>query len=208
MSGENTKNHGGKRLGAGRKSAYGSTVEETTVVRIPISQKSVVIDYVAAYAKRSRLRDLAENLNTVGQPIQATIDYPPLELPLYTSKVPAGFPSPADDHIEDRIDPTRYLVDQVNSTFYVTIQGESMIEAGLLPGDKAVIDRDREAVLGDIVLVALDGEFTIKTLSKQRNGRPKLLPANSSGQYKPILIQEEMDFVVWGVVTGSFRRFK
>lgn len=208
MINDNTKNHGGKRIGAGRKSAYGAASEETTVVRIPTSQKSVVLDYIAAYAKKSRLRNLEVNLDPVGQPTQATIDYPPIELPLYSSKVPAGFPSPADDHLEDRIDPTRYLVDQESSTFYVTIQGESMIEAGLLPGDKAVVDRGREAVLGDIVLVALDGEFTIKTLSKQKNGRPKLVPANSSGKYSPILIQEAMDFMVWGVVTGSFRRFK
>lgn len=178
------------------------------MVRIPSSQKAVVLDLIAAYAKKSRLSSIAKNLDSVGQPTQATIDYPPVELPLYTAKVPAGFPSPADDHVEERIDPTRYLVDQVNSTFYVTIQGESMLEVGLLPGDKAVIDRDREAVLGDIVLVALDGEFTIKILSKQRNGRPKLLPANSSGKYSPILITEAMDFVVWGVVSGSFRRFK
>lgn len=83
-----------------------------------------------------------------------------------------------------------------------------MIELGLMRGDKAVVDIDKDALIGDIVLASIDGEFTIKTLSKQKNGNQKLLPANSSGKYKPILIQESMEFEVWGVVTGLFKRFK
>jgi DNA polymerase V len=82
-----------------------------------------------------------------------------------------------------------------------------MIDVGLLPGDKAVVDRSKQASIGNIVLAVLDGEFTIKTLSRSKEGAVKLLPANSTGAYKPIEITEDMNFEIWGVVTGSFRRF-
>jgi len=81
-----------------------------------------------------------------------------------------------------------------------------MVDVGLLPDDKAVVDRSRTARVGDIVLAVLNGEFTIKTLGKHTSGMPRLLPANKD--FKPIEITEEMQFEVWGVVIGSFRRFK
>jgi DNA polymerase V len=74
-------------------------------------------------------------------------------------------------------------------------------------GDKAVIDRSKKPKLGDIILAVIDGEFTSKTLSKKKNGNAVLLPANSTGAYSPIEIKEGISFYVWGVVTGSFRRF-
>jgi DNA polymerase V len=129
-------------------------------------------------------------------------------LPLFSSKVAAGFPSPADDHVEKRLDPNDFLIDQKDATFFVTIQGQSMMDVGLLPGDKAVVDRSKVAAIGDIVLAVVDGEFTVKTLSRKKDGSIRLLPANSSGAYAPIDIKEGMQFEIWGVVTGSFRRFK
>jgi len=131
-----------------------------------------------------------------------------LHLFLFNSKVPAGFPSPADDHVEKRLDIGEYMIDQADATFFITIQGESMIEAGLMPNDKAVVDRSKTPQTGDIVLAVVDGEFTIKTLSKQPNGAPRLMPANSSGTYHPIDLKGDMQFEIWGVVTGSFRRFR
>lgn len=136
------------------------------------------------------------------------IGHPKLSLPLFLSKVPAGFPSPAEEHLEARLDPTEYLVEQAEATFFVTIQGQSMIDVGLLPGDKAVVDRSRSPNVGDIVLAVVDGEFTIKILGRKRSGQPKLLPANASGEYAPIEIKEGMSFEIWGVVTGSFRKFR
>ena len=129
-------------------------------------------------------------------------------IPLFSTKVRAGFPSPADDHVEQRLDVSDYLIDQVDATFFVTIQGQSMIDVGLMPGDKVVVDKSKSAVVGDIVLAVVDSEFTIKTLSRNKDGSIRLLPANSSGVYKPIEITESTQFEVWGVVTGSFRRFK
>jgi len=89
----------------------------------------------------------------------------------------------------------------------VTIQGQSMIDVGLLPGDKAVVDRSKTAKDGSIILAVVNGEFTIKTLSCSKHGTARLLPANSTGAYSPIEITEDTQFEVWGVVIGSFRRF-
>ncbi len=202
------KKVGGKRPGAGRKAGSGAYLEATTVMRVPLSQKTVLVDFLAAYAKKQRDGLFKLNLDGVGEFAFPTETPIARSVPLYQSKVPAGFPSPADDHVEKRLDPNAYLIDQADSTFFVTIQGESMIEAGLMPGDKAVVDKSKLPVVGDIVLAMIDGEFTIKTLAKQKDGNPKLLPANASGKYSPILIQEPMRFEIWGVVTGSFRRFR
>lgn len=131
-----------------------------------------------------------------------------IPIPLFSTKVRAGFPSPADDHVEQRLDVSEYLIDQADATFFVTIQGQSMIDVGLMPGDKVVVDKSKSANVGDIVLAVVDSEFTIKTLSRNKDGSVRLLPANSSGVYKPIEITESTQFEVWGVVTGSFRRFK
>lgn len=208
MSDTDEKKAGGKRPGAGRKPGSGLYQEATTVMRVPVSQKSVVSDLLAAYARKQQRQQIHDNLDSPQTFALPDLSASAIPLPLYQSKVPAGFPSPADDHIEKRLDPSEYLIDQADTTFFVTIQGESMIEAGLMPGDKAVVDKGKLPVIGDIVLAMIDGEFTIKTLSRQKNGHPQLLPANSSGKYTPILIDGSVQFEVWGVVTGSFRRFR
>jgi len=195
---------GGLRIGAGRKVGTGKFGEPTSVVRVPTSQAPVIKDFLAAY-QRKRLRT---DLDAVGEFELPSLDAAPMALPLFSSKVSAGLPDPADEHVETRLDPSEFLIDKKDSTFFVTIQGHSMIDAGLLPGDKAVVDRSKLASVGDIVLAVLDGEFTIKILSRHKSGAPRLLPANSTGDYAPIEITEEMQFEIWGVVTGSFRRFK
>jgi DNA polymerase V len=135
------------------------------------------------------------------------LNAPSTYLPLYGSKVSAGFPSPAEEHVEQRLNPNDYLIDQQDATFFVTIQGYSMIDVGLLPKDKAVVDRSKKPAMGNIVVAVVDGEFTIKILSRKKDGTPTLLSANASGDYAPIDIKEEMSFEIWGVVIGSFRRF-
>ena len=203
MNESSDNKRGGTRIGAGRKIGTGKFGETTTVVRIPESQAPVIKDFLAAYQRKKIKADIDAVTEFEWPVLYAT----PIKLPLYSSKVSAGFPSPAEDHVEKRLDPSEFLIDQKDATFFVTIQGYSMIDVGLLPGDKAVIDRSRQPVIGDIVLAVLDGEFTIKTLSRT-DGVVRLLPANSTGAYSPIEITEEMNFEIWGVVTGSFRRFK
>lgn len=200
--------HGGRRIGAGRKK--GTVIKEpTAVMRIPESQKPVIADFLKAYRRNQSTHKQSTHL--VDQPTvfeRPTIAPAKRHWPLFSSKVAAGFPSPADEHVEKRLDPNEFLIDDEEATFFVTIQGYSMIDSGLLPGDKAVVDRSKTASLGDIVLAVVDGEFTIKLLAKTKQGNPRLLPANHSGEYQPIEIKEGMQFEIWGVVTGSFRRFK
>ena len=150
--------------GAGRKVGSGRFGEPTTVVRIPASQTPVVKDFLAAYQRNKQL----SGLDTVTEFALPALNLQPIKLPLYSSKVSAGLPSPAEEHVEKRLDPSAFLIDQIDATFFVTIQGYSMMDVGLLPGDKAVVDRSRVAAIGDIVLAVLDGEFTIKTLSRKR----------------------------------------
>ena len=193
---------GGSREGAGRRIGRGKFREPTSVVRIPTSQEPVIKDFLAAYQKKRLITDL-DAVNEFELP---SLHHVRVSLPLYSSKVSAGFPSPAEEHVEKRLDPNDFLIDQEDATFFVTIQGYSMMDVGLLPGDKAVVDRSKTANIGDIVLAVINGEFTIKTLGRQKSGAPRLLPANKD--FKPIEITEEMQFEIWGVVTGSFRRFR
>lgn len=196
--------HGGSRPGAGRKPGTGKFGEATEVIRVPASQKPAISDFLKAYErKRQQL-----GIDPVGDISLPALILSKVELPLFLSKVPAGFPSPAEDHVEKRLDPNEFLIDQEDATYFVTIQGYSMIDVGLLPGDKAVVDRSKDAAIGDIVMAMVDGEFTIKILGRNKDGSPRLLPANATGAYPIIEIKEGMQFEIWGVVTGSFRRFK
>lgn len=192
---------GGKRENAGRPQGTGKYGEPTTVVRVPASQADTVKDFLGALEKK-RLR---EGQNNVVEIVALTADRLPLALPLFTSKVSAGYPSPAEEHVEKRLNPSEYLVENDTSTFFVRVKGDSMIDAGIFEDDVLVVDRSRLAQIGDIVLAVLDGEFTVKTLGKSRQNI-RLIPANKN--YPVIEISEEQSFQVWGVITGSMRKFK
>lgn len=110
----------------------------------------------------------------------------------------AGFPNPADDFVEGSLDLNDYLIKHPAATFFVRVAGMSMRGAGILPNDLLIVDRAVEPYDRAIVVAILDGEFTLKRLRK-RAGRVELIPENKS--YKPILVTEESDFQVWGVVT-------
>lgn len=194
------KTHGGKRTGSGRRPDSGIS-EATTVVRIPASQESTIRDFIAAY-KRKRLHEPNGNVSSIADFATSENTW---SLPLYTTKVAAGFPSPADDHVEERLSPNSYLVKNVNATFCVRVKGNSMIDAGIFENDVLVVDRSRVAQVGDIVLAVLDSEFTVKTLGKSKSGA-RLIPANKN--YPVIEVSEHQSFEVWGVVTGSMRKFK
>ncbi len=192
----------------GRRVGSGKFKEPTKVMRIPESQQPIVQDFLEVYARKQEQGLFKLNLDTVSEFEFPALNPTPKPLPLFNAKVPAGFPSPADNHVEKRLDPTEFLIEQVDATFFVTIMGYSMIDAGLLPGDKAVIDRSKLANIGDIVLAIIDGDFTIKMLARSKDGSPLLIPANSSGEYKPIEVTKHMQVEIWGVVTGSFRKYK
>ncbi|MGJ8620072.1 MAG: LexA family protein [Methylophilaceae bacterium] len=195
---KSSSSRGGKRLNAGRKTGTGKFREPTAVVRVPASQKERVVDFFEHYQAK-------KNANNISEFMVPTIDPSKLALPLFSSSVRAGFPSPADDHVEDRLDLNDYLIKQPDATFFVRIIGDSMIDAGIFEGDIAVVDRARLASIGNTVLAVIDGEFTIKILSKSDKGKPVLLPANPV--FSPIEIKEGMNFEIWGVVTGTVRKF-
>lgn len=121
--------------------------------------------------------------------------------PLVVARISAGFPSPADDWIEGRLDLNHHLIKHPAATFYMRVIGDSMNDE-IREGDILVVDRAAEAEDGDIVIVRIFTDFTVKKLSIQ-DGKIWLLAANES--YQPIEITEEMDFEVWGKVLWSIR---
>lgn len=198
MDNKSKPNRGGKRTNSGRKEGTGKFGEPTSVIRVPESQKSVIIDFLAHYQTKKAI-------NNIGAFKIPTTNPNKSELPLFSSSVRAGFPSPADDHVEEYLDLNEYLIKQADATFFVKIIGDSMIDAGIFEGDVAVVDRARLASTGDTVLAVIDGEFTIKILNQSEHGKPVLLPANPV--FSPIEIKEGMNFEIWGVVTGTVRKF-
>ncbi|SNX61161.1 DNA polymerase V [Nitrosomonas ureae] len=204
-------NRGGKRENAGRPRGQGKFGESTVTMRIPQSQTATIKSLLEALQHKKSNDAPSENTlpeEEVDEFFTPVISEQPTLLPLFATKVAAGFPSPADDHVEKRLDVSEFLIDHAASTFFVTIRGESMIDVGLLPDDKVVVDRCKTPSHGDIVLAVVDREFTIKILDYGANKMPRLMPANSTGAYRPIYIRPDTQFEIFGVVTGSFRRFK
>jgi DNA polymerase V len=123
-------------------------------------------------------------------------------IPLAGDTVAAGFPSPADDYLDRPLDFNELLIENPAATFAVRIAGESMIGAGLYPGDIAVVNRARNPVSGNVVLALVDGDFTIKRYRK-RGAHIRLAAENP--KFSDIVISEGATFEVWGVVTHSIR---
>jgi len=121
----------------------------------------------------------------------------PTPLPLFAFKVPAGFPSPADDHLEARIDLNQQYIKHPAATFFVKVQGHSMIGAGIHNGDMLVVDRSLEAQSGSIVIAVVNGELTVKRLLLN-DDKVWLWPENP--EYQPVQIKEGMELHIWGVV--------
>jgi len=120
-------------------------------------------------------------------------------IPLFTERVEAGFPSPADSFLEGQLDLNEHLIHHPAATFFVRVTGDSMIGAGIHSGDILIVDRALEPANRKVVIAVINGELTVKRLCKQ-NGRLALIPEND--RYEPISIEDETDFVIWGVVTS------
>ncbi len=125
------------------------------------------------------------------------------DAPLAQSGVHAGFPSPADDFIEQRLDLGRALVPHPEATFFARVEGDSMRDECIEEGDLLVVDKSVEAADGDLAVCYLDGEFTLKRI-RLRDGTIRLVPANP--RYKVIEVTPENDFSVWGVVTFAVKK--
>ena len=129
----------------------------------------------------------------------------PLHLPLAAHRVPSVFPSPATDYAEDGLDLNCYLVQHPAATFLFSVQGHSMQGAGILDGDKVVVDRSVPARHGHIVIAVVDGEFTLKRLY-QRHNRLELHTDNHD--FQPIRLTPGKQLEIWGVVVGTVRRYR
>ncbi|SJM90458.1 SOS response transcriptional repressor, RecA-mediated autopeptidase [Crenothrix polyspora] len=141
--------------------------------------------------------NIYQKLNTIFESV--SFQKHKLLLPLYGAKVAAGFPSPADDHLEKTLDLNELLVKKPAATFFVRAQGDSMLGAGIHPNDILVVDRSIDPVPGKIVICAINGELTVKRLQRDK-GQWQLKSENPD--YPDIAIHNDLELVVWGVVTN------
>lgn len=193
---------GGARHGAGRKANSGAFGEKTVAKRIPASLVEGIEQLIDTYKGRKNKNNLkldAKSMKNVGLMSASN-----LNLPLFESRVAAGFPSPADDHLEASLDLNQHLIKHPAATFFVRASGESMINAGINDNDILVVDRSLNPKHGDIVIAVLNGELTVKRLNlKGKN----LVLQPENPQYPPIEVSEDMDFLIWGVVTSVVHQY-
>jgi len=194
MSETTPNKRGGQRPGAGRKNGSSAYGESTKAMRIPES----LVPRIQAllHARKGQLQTFANLADVIYLPASAPDK---VFLPLFAGKVAAGFPSPADDYVEKSLDLNELLVQKPAATFFVRAQGESMLGAGIHPNDILVVDRSIEPVPGKIVICALNGELIVKRLKRQAE---QWLLASENPVYPDIAIREEIETVVWGVVTN------
>lgn len=138
---------------------------------------------------------MVSNIKAIYEPSTETV----CECPLFMVPVTAGFPSPADDYVEGKLDLNAYLVKHPAATFFVRVAGDSMIGAGIHPDDILVVDRSLEPVDKRVVIAVVNGELTVKRL-RLRQGKITLVAENDA--YSPMDIHGDMNFEIWGVVTS------
>ncbi|WP_133548178.1 LexA family protein [Salegentibacter sp. 24] len=125
-----------------------------------------------------------------------------LIMPLSTNGISAGFPSPADDHLEDIIDLNHQLIKNKEATFFGRAEGDSMIGAGIGNGDLLVIDKSLRPKNDNIAVCFLDGEFTVKRIKIEKD---IIWLVAENEKYQPIKVTSENDFVIWGIVTHCIK---
>ncbi len=123
-----------------------------------------------------------------------------INIPLFNDPVSAGFPSPADDYIEENIDLNEYLLKNPFSTFFLRINGDSMINSGIHDKDLIIVDKSLTPKPGDIVIAMIDGEFTVKRFSMKNN---QLYLKAENQNYPDFNFEDHNDIQIWGVVIYS-----
>ena len=118
--------------------------------------------------------------------------------PIFLDSVSAGFPSPATDYMESKLDLNEYLVRHPAATFIVKASGLSMIEAGIFSGDLLIVDRSIKPKNDNIVIASVFGDLTVKKLRKKGFS---LFLVSANNEYSSIEVKEEMECFIWGVVT-------
>jgi len=119
--------------------------------------------------------------------------------PIFMATVPAGFPSPAADYEEGKLDLNRHLIRNPAATFFVRVTGDSMVKAGIHNGDLLVVDRSIEPRDKNVIIAVVNGELTVKRIRIRKN---RLTLEAENEAYQSQEINEEIEFEVWGVVTN------
>ncbi|RSF52030.1 LexA family protein [Acinetobacter baumannii] len=195
--------HGGARENAGRKAQFN---EPTKVIRVPESQVNFIKNWLLNNVKTDNQTDFTSKLKI--QQVHPNNDKI-YHIPLATERVAAGFPSPAQDDIEQALDLNEYLIRNENATFIVKANSLSMLDAGIDIDDPLIVDRSIPAKSGDIVIALIDNDFTVKRLMIDTQFQPpKVWLKAENPDYQNIYIEEGQELVIWGVVTYNLKRMK
>lgn len=199
---------GGRRAGAGRKPVEGIPLDQTILIRTTDAQKQAFNSLGGCTWLR---RVLSANQNDptripdfVGR---VTVGQDHAKLPLAEVSVQAGFPTPAENYAIKDIDLNDLLVENPPATFLLRVKGDSMIDAGIFEGDLLVVDRSRSPKFGDIVVMRVNTEFTVKRYFKDHHGVVYLHAENSSGLYPDIHPSEADEWSCFGVVRHVVKSF-
>ncbi|WP_368929293.1 LexA family protein [Alcaligenes faecalis] len=139
--------------------------------------------------------------NSMDQPVQVAAGV--AQAWVTSATIQCGFPSPAEDHAQERLDLNQLLINQVDATFFMRVRGPSMRDAGIDDGDYVVVDRSLEAKHGSIIVAVVDGEFTVKQLYRKGH-TVRLIAANPT--FPNIELKPGQELTVWGVVTWTLKR--
>ncbi|MDQ8916892.1 translesion error-prone DNA polymerase V autoproteolytic subunit [Acinetobacter baumannii] len=195
--------HGGARENAGRKAQFN---EPTKVIRVPESQVNFIKNWLLNNVKTDNQTDFTSKLKI--QQVHPNNDKI-YHIPLATERVAAGFPSPAQDDIEQALDLNEYLIRNENATFIVKANSLSMLDAGIDIDDPLIVDRSISAKSGDIVIALIDNDFTVKRLMIDTQFQPpKVWLKAENPDYQNIYIEEGQELVIWGVVTYNLKRMR
>lgn len=126
-----------------------------------------------------------------------------LPLQFANEGIKAGFPSPAQDYLEQAIDLNKELIKHPTSTFYGRVVGDSMRDEGIEEGDILVIDKSLELLDDDLAVCFIDGEFTVKRVRLEPDAA-WLVPSNTN--YPPLKVTKDNEFMVWGIVTYTIKK--
>jgi len=130
--------------------------------------------------------------------IQIIVNDTQHRIPFISCRIPAGFPSPAEDYLEGTLDLNEHLIQHPEATYFLRVTGNSMIHAGIFSGDTLIVDRSLKPMDKCVVIAIVNGEFTVKRL-RIRDGRIELVAENPL--YPPIVIHDNSELVIWGTVT-------
>ena len=193
---EKKSKRGGSREGAGRKPFNNEAMHSSITARLTSDEKQLYSNLGGV----SWLRSAIEKASIKASPLIPVHVNSHVSIPITECSVQAGFPSPAEDYLEGAIDFNELLIDNVASTFVLKAAGESMIDAGIQPGDYLVVNRSREPKNQDIVIIQINNEFTVKRYVKEK-GQIYLKAENSSGLYSNIYPNENDTWITFGVVS-------